>query len=268
MNAKRILHPLDGRGQRKINRVYWHYSDSEDVPMSTIRQWHQAKGWIREGYHFLIRGSGLIELGRPESMVGAHCKGQNSNSLGICICGSDRKKDGVRITPWYPANVQYHSAGVLGRALMQKYSLSLEDVTWYHRDSMSTSCPGSLVRSRLRAEILGKPAQEEEEEEEMLYQDHGKEFIHGNVWQERYKYWLHLHNQSSNLVEVRLLFWPQGANKSAVKEANPFNLKPGESWSQDLLNIVHGPEYNIKSNFGLFCMANGDLHWSLREFKE
>lgn len=147
MNAKRLLHPLDGRGQRNIKCIYWHYSDSDDVSMDTIRQWHQAKGWVREGYHFLIRKNGMIEVGRPESMVGAHCQGHNTNSLGICLCGSDKLS-------WYPAEVQYHSAGLLGRNLKDKYGLSLEAATKFHRDDYSTDCPGRLDRGYLKQAIM------------------------------------------------------------------------------------------------------------------
>ena len=52
-----------------------------------IDQWHRAKGWRMIGYHYVIRRDGTVETGRPLWMVGAHCKGHNTNSIGICYEG-------------------------------------------------------------------------------------------------------------------------------------------------------------------------------------
>ena len=53
-----------------------------------INEWHLAKGWTNGcGYHYVVRRSGEIEVGRPEEMVGAHCLNHNRHSLGICYEG-------------------------------------------------------------------------------------------------------------------------------------------------------------------------------------
>ncbi|MBO7067911.1 MAG: N-acetylmuramoyl-L-alanine amidase [Bacteroidaceae bacterium] len=53
-----------------------------------INEWHLAKGWANGcGYHYVVRRSGEIEVGRPEEMVGAHCLNHNRHSLGICYEG-------------------------------------------------------------------------------------------------------------------------------------------------------------------------------------
>ena len=39
------------------------------------------------GYHYFIRVNGRLEVGRKEEVVGAHCKGYNKNSIGICLAG-------------------------------------------------------------------------------------------------------------------------------------------------------------------------------------
>lgn len=75
---------------RRITQIILHCSATHpgiDIGVTEIRQWHQAKGWRDCGYHFVIRRSGLVENGRPISEVGAHCEGQNANSIGICIVG-------------------------------------------------------------------------------------------------------------------------------------------------------------------------------------
>lgn len=57
---------------------------SMDVPASRVREWHLKRGWKDIGYHFYIRRSGLLELGRNVAKVGAHVYGWNTVSIGIC----------------------------------------------------------------------------------------------------------------------------------------------------------------------------------------
>ena len=53
-----------------------------------IDTWHRRQGWhLGIGYHYVVRRDGQIEPGRPEWMVGAHCKNHNAHSLGICYEG-------------------------------------------------------------------------------------------------------------------------------------------------------------------------------------
>lgn len=39
------------------------------------------------GYHFYVTRDGEIHRGRPLEKVGAHCRGHNSHSIGICYEG-------------------------------------------------------------------------------------------------------------------------------------------------------------------------------------
>ena len=53
-----------------------------------IDTWHRRQGWhLGIGYHYVVRRDGQIEPGRPEWMVGAHCKNHNAHSIGICYEG-------------------------------------------------------------------------------------------------------------------------------------------------------------------------------------
>lgn len=65
---------------------------SMDVGVREIRQWHKARGFLDVGYHLIIRRDGAIEAGRDLYQVGAHTKGQNSNSVGICLIGGVDEK--------------------------------------------------------------------------------------------------------------------------------------------------------------------------------
>lgn len=58
-----------------------------DIGVKEIDEWHRARGWSGVGYHYVIRHDGTIERGRPLEKVGAHVKGHNTYSIGICLVG-------------------------------------------------------------------------------------------------------------------------------------------------------------------------------------
>ena len=75
---------------REINKIIVHCSatrDGENFDVAEIRKWHLARGFNDIGYHFYIDLYGEIHKGRDISKIGAHCKGHNRNSIGICYCG-------------------------------------------------------------------------------------------------------------------------------------------------------------------------------------
>lgn len=60
---------------------------SMDVPIERIRKWHLDRGFNDVGYHFYIRRDGSLHKGRDIDTTGAHVKGYNSVSIGICYEG-------------------------------------------------------------------------------------------------------------------------------------------------------------------------------------
>jgi N-acetylmuramoyl-L-alanine amidase len=76
---------------RKINEIILHCSatpEGRDYSVEQIREWHvKGNGWKDIGYHFVIYRDGSIHTGRPVEQVGAHCKGHNANSIGVCYIG-------------------------------------------------------------------------------------------------------------------------------------------------------------------------------------
>ena len=51
------------------------------------REDHLKRGWKDIGYHYYITRDGVVHRGRPEGQVGAHCKGHNKHSIGVCYEG-------------------------------------------------------------------------------------------------------------------------------------------------------------------------------------
>lgn len=50
-----------------------------------IDRWHKERGWKGIGYHRVIMPNGDIGIGRSLYEVGAHVKGHNTGSIGICL---------------------------------------------------------------------------------------------------------------------------------------------------------------------------------------
>ena len=60
---------------------------SMDVPIERVKKWHLDRGWSDIGYHYYITRDGEIHKGRKLSTIGAHVRGYNSKSIGICYEG-------------------------------------------------------------------------------------------------------------------------------------------------------------------------------------
>lgn len=76
---------------RKITKIILHCSatpEGKDYTVAQIRDWHvRGNGWNDIGYHFVIYRDGTIHKGRPVEQAGAHTKGHNANSIGVCYIG-------------------------------------------------------------------------------------------------------------------------------------------------------------------------------------
>lgn len=75
-----------------ISKIIVHCSDTpdhRDIGAQTIHAWHRQPPFNFDGigYHRIIRRDAVIEHGRPEYWSGAHCKGHNKGSLGVCLVG-------------------------------------------------------------------------------------------------------------------------------------------------------------------------------------
>lgn len=76
---------------RTITLIIIHCSAVRPDQSSSAAQidtWHRQRGFhLGIGYHYVVRRNGEIEQGRPEYMVGAHCKNHNAHSIGVCYEG-------------------------------------------------------------------------------------------------------------------------------------------------------------------------------------
>ena len=122
---------------RAINEIIVHHSASGSAvtTVERIDQWHKERGWSGIGYHYVVRLDGSIEYGRMVDKVGAHCKGHNKSSIGICYiggCDSDMNAKDTR-TPQ-----QIASMLELIR-ILKKLHPRVE--VFGHRDFSTKECP-------------------------------------------------------------------------------------------------------------------------------
>jgi len=80
---------------RELKRIIFHCSateDGKDYTVETIRRWHTSppRNWRDIGYHYVIYRDGSIHQGRPIDQQGAHTRGENADSVGICYIGGVR----------------------------------------------------------------------------------------------------------------------------------------------------------------------------------
>jgi len=136
---------------RNIRRIIVHCSatkPSMDIGADLIRQWHKLRGFSDVGYHYIIRRNGAIETGRDHETAGAHAKGHNHDSLGICLVG------GVK-SPWKKPDanftfIQYFQLVDLVQRLKARYHIQ-DSAIMGHRDlpGVTKACPCFDVRELL-----------------------------------------------------------------------------------------------------------------------
>lgn len=75
---------------RTIRKLVLHCSATrpgQRVGVAEIDRWHRQRGFSQIGYHFVVLPDGTIRRGRDVEKIGAHAKGHNSDSIGICYIG-------------------------------------------------------------------------------------------------------------------------------------------------------------------------------------
>lgn len=127
----------------KIKKIILHHSATPqkmDIGVDEIRRWHvDGNGWRDIGYHYVIRRDGTIEKGRADDEPGAHARGHNMGSLGVCLVGNGS----FAISQWCALKslltvlmVQHEGADIIG-----------------HCDVGNTDCPGFDVAEIVASHI-------------------------------------------------------------------------------------------------------------------
>jgi len=140
-----------GDSKRKVNKpdkVIIHCSatpNGRDFDVEDIRRWHLDRGWRDVGYHYIIKRDGTIQMGRVETEIGAHVRGHNTNSLGVCLIGDDNFTFD-----------QYISLDSLYLDIYLRHGIGPDYVFGHYEFTDQKTCPNidmDHLRTRLRKQI-------------------------------------------------------------------------------------------------------------------
>lgn len=114
-----------------------------DIGAAEIDRWHRQRGWLKIGYHFVIRHNGVVEKGRDLLEPGAHAQGYNDRSIGICMVGGlgDDNKPEANFTP-----EQWSTLASLVKEMQAKFPAAR---VIGHREVSAKACPSFDVQAWL-----------------------------------------------------------------------------------------------------------------------
>jgi N-acetylmuramoyl-L-alanine amidase len=135
--------------RKKTDYIVLHCSatrPSQDIDAKEIDRWHRAKGWLKIGYSFVITRGGKQEIGRELNEIGAHAKGYNHKSVGICLVGGvtedDHTKPENNFTP-----EQWETLDNLLRVLTDRFPKA---TIIGHNEISKKDCPSFNVQEFLK----------------------------------------------------------------------------------------------------------------------
>ncbi len=123
---------------RKIDKIIIHCTATPEgraVSVADVTRWHKARGFRTIGYHYLIGLDGAVYPGRALEQVGAHCVGQNANSVGVCYVGGCDKQ-------MRPKDTRTAAQRESLRRLVRELKARFAGVTVHgHREFAAKACP-------------------------------------------------------------------------------------------------------------------------------
>jgi N-acetylmuramoyl-L-alanine amidase len=143
---------------KAVEKLIVHCSASredQDFDAAEIRRWHLRRGWFDIGYHYVIKRDGDVEKGRSDLHPGAHARGFNHLSLGICLVGGV-ESDGV--TP--EANFTHAQWDALEKLLFTLKGDYPDAEVLGHRDlpNVNKACPSFDVQAWwVTRDYIGEP---------------------------------------------------------------------------------------------------------------
>jgi N-acetylmuramoyl-L-alanine amidase len=130
-----------------ITHIVIHYSatySDQDFRAADIDKMHRQRGFKKIGYHYVICRDGKVEKGRPDTEIGAHVGGQNTNKIGVCWIGGLERKSGANTPVDNRTSEQIKAMINLLAELTKKYPKAQ---VVGHRDLAATHCPGFNIKA-------------------------------------------------------------------------------------------------------------------------
>lgn len=137
---------------RRINEIIihcaatrpdWMKGHSAEAKRDEILRWHvEERGWRDIGYHYFIDRDGRTVPGRSLQTQGAHTRGHNANSIGICLAGGHGSSENDKFSDNYTFE-QEQALRVLINELKVRVP-GIKKITG-HNQYAAKACPGFNV---------------------------------------------------------------------------------------------------------------------------
>lgn len=132
------------------NQIIVHCTDtphSMKVDIDLIRHWHvNENGWADIAYAYYIDQNGELHLGRDldndgnvEDEIGAHARGFNRNSIGICLEGRNEF-----------TSAQFDTLRELISDITSRHGINRKNIIGHCDLDSSKTCPGFNVQQKLK----------------------------------------------------------------------------------------------------------------------
>jgi N-acetylmuramoyl-L-alanine amidase len=133
-----------GKPLTQVREIVIHHSKTPDLPgplsADAIRRHHVYRNqWDDVGYHYLIervQGVPVVIVGRPEDRTGAHCRGYNDHTIGICFVGD------FDVTEPADDILEVAAERILV-PLLDRHALGLANIIGDRDHHETKSCPGA-----------------------------------------------------------------------------------------------------------------------------
>ena len=126
---------------REINKIIIHCSatNSEKYNHEAIKKDHiENRKFDDIAYHFTIDQKCAIKIGRHVEVIGAHCRGYNHDSIGICLLGLDNFTED-----------QFETCKEFIKILLETFNLGTEDVFAHNFFNPNKTCPNFDIKKVL-----------------------------------------------------------------------------------------------------------------------
>ena len=121
----------------------WMADQSVEAKRDEIDRWHRDRGFNSFGYHYLLDRNGKVCAGRGLDEQGAHTRGHNDNSIGICLVGGH----GSSSTDAFSANYTDAQDQAL-RVLINELKIrvpTIKKISGHNDYTHAKACPGFKV---------------------------------------------------------------------------------------------------------------------------
>ena len=107
--------------------------------VAEIDRWHRDRGWSGIGYHYVIDRNGAVASGRALERDGAHVKGHNKGTVGICLVGGATSSATDRFADNYTPQQDEALRKLIGD--LQRTYRGIKKITG-HNQYAAKACPG------------------------------------------------------------------------------------------------------------------------------